>query len=443
MNKHLNLDYRYAMPFVNQDDLERINKEIKAARKQLENKTGLGKEYLGWLDLPERISEDEINEINEVARKIRKQSKILVVVGIGGSYLGAKAALEYLKPYFPKRKNIEVLFAGHNMSSTYLNELVDYLSNKDFSINVISKSGTTTEPAIAFRVLKKLLEDKYGENEASERIFATTDKSKGALRQLATENNYKTFVVPDDIGGRFSVLTPVGLLPIAASGINIKQMILGARAARKAYDKYNIFKNDVHMYVALRNLLYRKNYKVEMLVNYETKLNFFSEWWKQLFGESEGKDHKGLFVASASFSTDLHSLGQYIQDGKRLMFETVINIENPEKDIFIEENDDDLDGLNYLKHKGLDFVNKKALQGTLLAHKDGGVPNIIINVSKISPFTFGYLVYFFELAVGISGYLLGVNPFNQPGVEAYKKNMFALLGKPGFEKLKSDLEKKL
>jgi glucose-6-phosphate isomerase len=329
------------------------------------------------------------------------------------------------------------------MSSTYLNELVDYLSNKDFSINVISKSGTTTEPAIAFRVLKKLLEDKYGENEASERIFATTDKSKGALRQLATENNYKTFVVPDDIGGRFSVLTPVGLLPIAASGINIKQMILGARAARKAYDKYNIFKNDVHMYVALRNLLYRKNYKVEMLVNYETKLNFFSEWWKQLFGESEGKDHKGLFVASASFSTDLHSLGQYIQDGKRLMFETVINIENPEKDIFIEENDDDLDGLNYLKHKGLDFVNKKALQGTLLAHKDGGVPNIIINVSKISPFTFGYLVYFFELAVGISGYLLGVNPFNQPGVEAYKKNMFALLGKPGFEKLKSDLEKKL
>ena len=443
MNKHLNLDYRYAMPFVNQDDLEKINKEIKAARKQLENKTGLGKEYLGWLDLPERISEDEINEINEVARKIRKQSKILVVVGIGGSYLGAKAALEYLKPYFPKRKNIEVLFAGHNMSSTYLNELVDYLSNKDFSINVISKSGTTTEPAIAFRVLKKLLEDKYGENEASERIFATTDKSKGALRQLATENNYKTFVVPDDIGGRFSVLTPVGLLPIAASGINIKQMILGARAARKAYDKYNIFKNDVHMYVALRNLLYRKNYKVEMLVNYETKLNFFSEWWKQLFGESEGKDHKGLFVASASFSTDLHSLGQYIQDGKRLMFETVINIENPEKDIFIEENDDDLDGLNYLKHKGLDFVNKKALQGTLLAHKDGGVPNIIINVSKISPFTFGYLVYFFELAVGISGYLLGVNPFNQPGVEAYKKNMFALLGKPGFEKLKSDLEKKL
>jgi len=443
MNKHLNLDYRYAMPFVNQDDLEKINKEIKAARKQLENKTGLGKEYLGWLDLPERISEDEINEINEVAKKIRKQSKILVVIGIGGSYLGAKAALEYLKPYFPKRKNIEVLFAGHNMSSTYLNELVDYLSNKDFSINVISKSGTTTEPAIAFRVLKKLLEDKYGVSEASERIFATTDKSKGALRQLADENNYKTFVVPDDIGGRFSVLTPVGLLPIAASGINIKQMILGARAARKAYDKYNIFKNDVHMYVALRNLLYRKSYKVEMLVNYEPKLNFFSEWWKQLFGESEGKDHKGLFVSSASFSTDLHSLGQYIQDGKRLLFETVINIENPEKDIFIEENDDDLDGLNYLKQKGLDFVNKKALQGTLLAHKDGGVPNIIINVSKTSPFTFGYLVYFFELAVGISGYLLGVNPFNQPGVEAYKKNMFALLGKPGYEKLKSDLEKKL
>ncbi|MDD3712667.1 MAG: glucose-6-phosphate isomerase [Candidatus Izemoplasmatales bacterium] len=443
MNKHVNLDYRYAMPFIDQDQLEIINKEIKHARKKLENRSGLGNEYLGWLDLPEQFDEKEIEAIYEAARRIRKQASILVVIGIGGSYLGAKAALEYLKPYFPKRKNIEILFAGHNMSSTYLSELVDHLKNKDFAINVISKSGTTTEPAIAFRVLKKVLEEKYGEKEAAERIYATTDKTKGALRDLATEKGYTTFVVPDNIGGRFSVLTAVGLLPIAASGINIKQMLSGAKAARKEYDKYNIYKNDVHMYVALRNLLYRNKYQIEMLVNYEPKLSYFSEWWKQLFGESEGKDHKGIFISSASFSTDLHSLGQYIQDGQRILFETVINIENPEKDIIIEEEKTDLDGLNYLKHKGLDYVNNRALRGTLLAHKDGGVPNIVINVSKINPYTFGYLVYFFELAVGVSGYLLDVNPFDQPGVEAYKKNMFALLGKPGYEKLRAELEKKL
>jgi len=443
MNKHVNLDYRYAMPFVKEEELETINKEIKYARKKLEEKTGLGKEYLGWLDLPETIDNQEIEKIYEAARRIRQQAKILVVIGIGGSYLGSKAALEYLKPYFPKRKNIEIIFAGHNMSSTYLNELVDYIKNKEFAINVISKSGTTTEPAIAFRVLKNLLEEKYGLSEASKRIYATTDRDKGALRELANKNGYTTFVVPDNIGGRFSVLTPVGLLPIAASGINIKQMLSGAKAARKEYDKYNIYKNDVHMYVALRNLFYRNNYQIEMLVNYEPKLIYFSEWWKQLFGESEGKDHKGLFISSATFSTDLHSLGQYIQDGQRILFETVINIKNAEKDIFIEEEASDLDGLNYLKHKGLDYVNNKALKGTLLAHKDGGVPNIVINVSKINPYTFGYLVYFFELAVGVSGYLLDVNPFDQPGVEAYKKNMFALLGKPGYERLRAELEKKL
>ena len=443
MSKHIKLDYRFALPFINEKDLDSINKEIKQARKILEEKSGLGNDYLGWLDLPNNYDNDEIERIFEAAKKIRKQASILVVIGIGGSYLGAKAAIEFLKPYFPKRKNIEILFAGHNMSSTYLNELADYLKNKNFAINVISKSGTTTEPAIAFRVLKKLLEEKYGEDEARNRIYATTDKSKGALRELSNTNGYTTFVVPDDIGGRFSVLTAVGLLPIAASGINIKQMLSGAKAARKEYDKYSIYKNDVHMYVALRNLLYRKNYSVEMLINYEPKLTYFAEWWKQLFGESEGKDHKGLFISSASFSTDLHSLGQYIQDGERILFETVINVKNPDKDVLIEEEERDLDGLNYLKHKGLDFVNKKALQGTLLAHKDGGVPNIVIEIDKLSPYIFGYLVYFFELAVGVSGYLLGVNPFDQPGVEAYKKNMFALLGKPGFEELRKKLEESL
>lgn len=443
MSKCISLDYRYALPFVNKDELENINKEIKLARKLLESKTGPGSDFLGWLDLPNNVNQKEIEEILISARKIRKQASVLVVVGIGGSYLGAKAAIEFMKPYFPKRKNIEVVFAGHNMSGTYLNELKDYLSKKDFAINVISKSGTTTEPAIAFRVLKTLLEEKYGLEEAKERIYATTDKSTGALRELVKINNYKSFVVPDDIGGRFSVLTAVGLLPIAASGININQMLSGAKAARKAYDKYNIFKNDVHMYVALRNLLYRKEYSIEMLVNYEPKLTFFSEWWKQLFGESEGKDNKGLFVSSAAFSTDLHSLGQYIQDGQRILFETVINVEKSEKDVFIQESEFDQDGLNYLKDKGLDHVNKQAFKGTLLAHRDGGVPNIIINLSKMDAYNFGYLVYFFELAVGVSGYLLKVNPFNQPGVEAYKKNMFALLGKPGYEKLKEELEKKL
>jgi len=443
MNKAVSLNYKYALSFVKSEELEAINREIKQARKKLEAKEGLGNDYLGWLDLPETFNEAELARIEEAGKNIRKQAKIFVVIGIGGSYLGAKAAIEFLKPYYPKRKNIEIIFAGHNMSSTYLSELVDYLKNKEFAINVISKSGTTTEPAIAFRVLKKLLIEKYGLEEANKRIYATTDKTKGALRTLADNSNYTSFVVPDDVGGRFSVLTPVGLLPIAASGINIRQMLAGAKAARKQYDKYSIYKNDVHMYVALRNLLYRNNYSIEMLVNYEPKLSYFAEWWKQLFGESEGKDHKGLFISSANFSTDLHSLGQYIQDGQRILFETVINVEKPEKDLIIEEEDNDLDGLNYLKGKSLDFVNKQAFKGTLLAHKDGGVPNMVINVSKLSPYNFGYLVYFFELAVGISGYLLEVNPFNQPGVEAYKKNMFALLGKPGYEELKKELESKL
>lgn len=442
MEKNLNLDYSYTLPFIKESELKAMQKEINIARKVLEEGTGPGNEYLGWVNLPNDYDKEEFERIQLAAKKIRKQSKVLVVIGIGGSYLGAKAALEYLRDYFPKRNKLEIIFAGHQMSSTYLVELKDYLVNKDFSINVISKSGTTTEPAIAFRVLKSLLEEKYGEEEAKNRIYATTDKAKGALRTLANKNGYETFVVPDNVGGRYSVLTSVGLLPIAAAGINIKQIMRGARSARKEYKIKSIYKNDLHMYVALRNILYRKGKKIEMLVNYEPKLNLLSEWWKQLFGESEGKEQLGIFPASAAFSTDLHSLGQYIQDGERMLFETVINVEKPNKEIFIEKDELNLDGLNYLNGKSLDYVNKQAFRGTVMAHVEGGVPNVVINIPELNPFSFGYLVYFFELACGISGYLLGVNPFNQPGVEAYKKNMFALLGKPGYEDLKKELESK-
>ncbi len=442
MEKYLNIDFRHAMPFIDENGLTKIQKEINKARSILDNKSGEGNEYLGWLDLPIDYDKDEFEKILTAAKKIRKQSRILVVVGIGGSYLGAKAAIEFLKPYFQKRKNFEVIFAGQNLSSTYLKELLDYLEDKDFSINVISKSGTTTEPAIAFRVLKEAIENKYGFEEAKERIYATTDKSQGALRKLADKNGYETFIVPDNVGGRYSVLTAVGLLPIAAAGINIRNMIKGARTARSFYRKKSIIQNDVHMYVAIRNLLYRNDKSVEMLINYEPRLNYFAEWWKQLFGESEGKDHKGLFVGSASFTTDLHSLGQYIQDGERIMFETILNISKPESNLIIKSDELDLDGLNYLTGKTVDYVNSQALKGTILAHKDGGVPGIVINIPEVSAYSFGYLAYFFELACGISGYMLEVNPFNQPGVEAYKKNMFALLGKPGYEQLRKDLQKK-
>ena len=442
MEQYLKVDFSFAQPFVNENDLKSIQKEINKARKTLNEKSGLGKDYLGWVDLPLNIDKDELNRILTAAKKIRKQSKVLVVIGIGGSYLGAKAAVEYMKPYFKKRNGFEVIFAGQNLSSTYLYELIEYLKGKDFSINVISKSGTTTEPAITFRALKQLMEEKYDPSEAKERIFATTDKSRGALRQLADQNGYETFVVPDDIGGRYSVLTPVGLLPIAAAGINIREILRGAKAAKRFYNKKDIFANDVHMYAAVRNLLYRQDKAIEMLINYEPRLTYFAEWWKQLFGESEGKDHRGLFPSSASFTTDLHSLGQYIQDGERIMFETVLNVESPQKDVTIEATKENLDGLNYLKGKTVDYVNKQALKGTLLAHLDGGVPGIVITIPEITPYSFGYLVYFFELACGVSGYLLEVNPFNQPGVEAYKKNMFALLGKPGFEELKKQLESK-
>lgn len=443
MDQYLKLDLSHALSFIDEARMKDIQKEINQAHRDLKNKTGQGNDFLGWVDLPNNYDKEEFKRIILASKRIRRQAKILVVIGIGGSYLGAKAAIEMLTPYFSRSKKLEVLFAGHQMSSTYLTQLVEYVSPKDFAINVISKSGTTTEPAIAFRVLKKVLEEKYGFEEAANRIYVTTDKAKGALKTLATEKNYKTFIVPDDVGGRYSVLTAVGLLPIAAAGIDIRLMMKGAKAAKSAYKVADLSKNEAYQYAAIRNILYRNNKAIEMLVNYEPALTSFSEWWKQLFGESEGKEHRGLFVASAQFSTDLHSLGQYIQEGRRILFETIINVDKPNQELVIEKEATDLDGLNYLSGKTLDFVNKKAFQGTLLAHEEGLVPNIVLTIPNIDAFAFGYLVYFFELSCAISGYLLGVNPFNQPGVEAYKKNMFALLGKPGYEELKAKLEAKL
>lgn len=443
MEKQLRLDIAHALPFVPEGALKHIQKEVQAAAKTLFEKTGKGSEYLGWIDLPKTYDQEEFKRIQKAAKAIRRQADVLVVIGIGGSYLGAKAAIEMLTPAFQKKRKLEVVFAGHNMSSSYLNELVAYVKDRDFAVNVISKSGTTTEPAIAFRVFKRLLEQKYGIEGARERIYATTDKEKGALRTLALKQGYETFVVPDDVGGRYSVLTAVGLLPIAAAGIDIKELMKGAKDAQRLYRKPSIHENDALLYVAMRNLLYRSNKAIEMLVSYEPALSYFSEWWKQLYGESEGKDHQGLFVASADFSTDLHSLGQYIQDGRRILFETVLRVKQPKSELTIEPEDVDLDGLNYLAGKTVDFVNQKAFEGTLLAHVDGLVPNIVLEIEQLSAYSLGQLIYFFELACGVSGYVLNVNPFDQPGVEAYKKNMFALLGKPGYEALKAELEAKL
>jgi glucose-6-phosphate isomerase len=442
MKKYITVDYSKALSFFNEADLNEVEKEIKEAHKALHEGTGKGNDFLGWVNLPNDYDTEEFARVTKAAKRIQEQSEILLVIGIGGSYLGAKAALEMLNKQFDKNRKLEIIFVGHHISSTYMMDLMDYIDGKDFSINVISKSGTTTEPAIAFRAFKKILEEKYGKTEAKDRIYDTTDKAKGALRTLADKEGYETFVVPDNVGGRYSVLTPVGLLPIAASGIDIEAMMQGAKDAYKEYleDSLN---NEAYKYVAVRNLLYRGGKKIEMLVNYEPSLFFVGEWWKQLYGESEGKDNLGIFPASASFSTDLHSLGQYIQDGERHLFETVLNVETPTREMFIEEDDLNLDGLNYLAGKSVDFVNKQAFLGTLLAHNDGGVPNIIINLPKMDSYTFGYMVYFFEKACGVSGYVLGVNPFNQPGVEAYKKNMFALLGKPGFEDLSKELKKRL
>jgi glucose-6-phosphate isomerase len=442
MDKYLRVDYGKALSFVDKSDLISMEKEIEIAHNTLHNKTGLGNEFLGWVDLPNNYDKAEFSLIKASAKKIRENSNVLLVIGIGGSYLGSKAAIEMLSKHFNKDKELEVIFVGHHISSTYIMDLVDYLDRLDFSINVISKSGTTTEPAIAFRVFKKLLIEKYGDNEAKKRIYATTDKDKGALRTLADKEGYTTFVVPNDIGGRFSVLTGVGLLPIAAAGINIDDIMRGAKDAYNEYLSYSP-DNEAYKYVAMRNLLYRNGKKIEMLVNYEPALFYLGEWWKQLFGESEGKDNKGLFPAGASFSTDLHSLGQYIQDGERHLFETVLNVNSARREMIIESDDLDLDGLNYLTGKTVDYVNNKAFLGTLLAHTDGGVPNVIIDIPEVSPYSFGYLVYFFEKACAVSGYVLGVNPFNQPGVEDYKKNMFALLEKPGYEELTKELKKRL
>ncbi|SFD93916.1 glucose-6-phosphate isomerase [Lentibacillus persicus] len=446
---HINFSYKNATEFFNQHELDYLSEFVESAHKAIHNDTFQGNDFLGWADLPDNYDQEEFTRIKAAAEKIKNDSDVLLVIGIGGSYLGARAALEMLNHSFQnmldktQRDAPQVIFVGHHMSSTYISELFDILKNKDVSINVISKSGTTTEPAIAFRIFRKFLEDKYGKEEAKHRIFTTTDKEKGALKTTADKEGYESFVIPDNVGGRYSVLTAVGLLPIATSGISIDDMMQGAKSAMHDLDEPDINKNPAYQYAAVRNILYSKGKTVEMLINYEPHLHYFSEWWKQLFGESEGKDQKGIFPASANFTTDLHSMGQYIQDGRRDLFETVLHVNQPKKDITLDEDAENADGLNYLAGKTIDEINEKAYQGTLLAHTDGGVPNLILEIPELDVYTFGYLVYFFEKACALSGYLLGVNPFNQPGVEAYKKNMFALLGKPGFEDEKEHLENRL
>jgi len=430
---HIKLQLEDARQFLTAQP-ESLQEQIKQVHEMIHNKTGKGNDFLGWLDLPYGYDKKEYERILKAAKKIRKESQVLVVIGIGGSYLGAKAGLEFLNKPFIKN-DLEIVFAGHQMSGTYLANLLDYLKDKEFSVNVISKSGTTTEPAIAFRVLKKALESKYGKEIAKTRIYATTDKARGALYTVAKNNGYEMFVIPDDVGGRYSVLTAVGLLPLAASGIDTNQMLKGAQDAYDRFLNTDLTQNESYLYAATRYLLYKSGKKIEMLVGYEPNLLFLNEWWKQLFGESEGKDHLGLFVASASFSTDLHSLGQYIQEGERHLFETVIQVLESEKDVLIPEEDNDLDELNYLKGKPLSYVNLQALKGTMMAHQDGLVPNLLLQIPRFDSYTFGYLVYFFEKACAMSAYLIDVNPFNQPGVEAYKKNMFALLGKKGYENI--------
>ncbi|CEI71680.1 MULTISPECIES: glucose-6-phosphate isomerase [Romboutsia] len=445
----IKFDYSKALGFFKQHEIDCMQTYVDAAHRMIHEKTGLGNDFLGWVELPNNYDKEEFSRIKKAADKITSDSDVLLVIGIGGSYLGARAAIEMVSHSFRNnleredRKSPQIYYVGNNISSTYMMDLLDVIKDKDVSINVISKSGTTTEPAIAFRIFKDFLEKKYGKEEASKRIYATTDAKKGALRQLANEEGYETFIIPDDVGGRFSVLTPVGLLPIACAGLDIDAMMKGAQDASQEFKASDLKTNYSYQYAVVRNILHRKGKDVEMLVNYEPQLHYVAEWWKQLYGESEGKDNKGIFPASVDFSTDLHSMGQYIQEGKRILFETVLNVEKSKRNITIEEADVDLDGLNYLAGKTVDFVNKKAFEGTMLAHTDGQVPNLIINIPQLDEYNFGYLVYFFEKACALSGYLLGVNPFNQPGVEAYKKNMFALLGKPGFEKEKEELEKRL
>ncbi len=444
----IKFDYSRALSFVSEEELIAYQPFIDTVHRLMEEKTGLGKEYLGWLDLPSEIDQQQLEAIKGAAEKIRNDSQVLIVVGIGGSYIGSRAAIEMLIPYYYNQQadkgQPEIYYAGQNISGRYIKDLLKLVEGRDLSINVISKSGTTTEPAIAFRILKEYMEKKYGKEEAARRIYATTDAKSGALRRLAEEEGYQTFVIPDDVGGRFSVLTPVGLLPIAAAGIDIDLILKGAKQASIEYKNANILENQCYQYAAIRNIMYGKGKTIELLANYEPALTLMGEWWKQLFGESEGKNQKGIFPATVNFSTDLHSMGQYIQQGLRNIFETVLFVdENNSDDIVINREDKDLDGLNYLAGKTVDYVNRMAFEGTIMAHNDGGVPNFVINIPELNPYYFGYLVYFFEKACGISGYLLGVNPFNQPGVEDYKRNMFALLGKEGYDAQREALLRRL
>ena len=442
-------DYSKTAGYVHEHEVESMKALTESARKLLLSKSGAGNDYLGWIDLPVDYDKEEFARIKKAAEKIKSDSDVLVVIGIGGSYLGARAAIEFLGHNFfnsvskDLRKAPEIYFVGNSISSNYLAGLVDVIGDRDFSVNIISKSGTTTEPAIAFRVFKKMLEEKYGKDGAAKRIYATTDKAKGALKKLADAEGYEEFVVPDDVGGRFSVLTAVGLLSIAVSGVDIDELMAGAASARKRCIENDFDNNDAMQYAALRNIMLRKGKSVEILCDYEPSLHYTLEWWKQLMGESEGKDNKGLFPASVDLTTDLHSMGQFIQDGSRIMFETVLNVEKTSREIVIEKEDEDRDGLNYLAGKTMDFVNKCAMNGTILAHTDGNTPNLRVDIPEQTPFYLGELFYFFEFACGLSGYMLGVNPFNQPGVESYKKNMFALLGKPGYEAEGEELRKRI
>ena len=443
-------DYSKATGFISEADIQNMKEKTLAARDVLVSRSGAGNDFLGWIDLPVNYDKEEFDRIKAAAKKIQNDSEVFIVIGIGGSYLGARAAIDFLRHGFYNnvdksiRKTPEIYYCGNNISSTYLKGLIDVIGDRDFSVNIISKSGTTTEPAIAFRVFKEMLEKKYGHDEAVKRIYATTDKAKGALKNLATEEGYETFVVPDDVGGRFSVLTAVGLLPIAVSGADITKLMEGAASGRTLALENDFEDNDALLYATMRNILHmNKNKSIEIVANYEPSLHYVSEWWKQLYGESEGKDGKGIFPTACDFTTDLHSMGQFIQEGSRLMFETVLNVEKPTNELVIGLEDVDLDGLNYLAGKSIDFVNKSAMTGVIVAHTDGDVPNLVVNIPEQNEYYLGQLFYFFEFACGVSGYMLGVNPFNQPGVESYKKNMFALLGKPGFEDIKKALEAKI
>lgn len=442
----LSFNSSYAKDFIRENDIKGLEGQVKSAHCAVKSKSGLGNDFLGWVNLPFDYDKAEFARIKAAAGKIQSDTDVLIVIGIGGSYLGARAAIEFLKgPYYNAvRKDVpEIYFAGNSISGSTLSDLLKICEGKRVSVNIISKSGTTTEPAVAFRVFRKLLEDRYGEAEAAKRIYCTTDKSRGTLKALADEKGYECFVVPDDVGGRFSVLTAVGLLPIAAAGCDIDALMAGAQKAVADYNKEDIAENPCYLYAALRNAFYRKGKSVELLVSYEPRFTMMAEWFKQLFGESEGKDNKGLFPASVTFSTDLHSMGQFVQDGSRIMFETVVTIGDNGSDVVIEKEDNDGDGLNFLAGKTMSYVNQKAFEGTVLAHTDGGVPNLVISIDKADEENLGRLIYFFEKACSVSGYMLGVNPFDQPGVESYKKNMFALLGKPGYEQMRSDLEARL